>query len=71
MLSLVDLHCQFGTHVVFKGLNLVVHAGQRVGLVGKNGTGKTTLFSIMTGALSPDEGEVAMAKGVRVAYMKQ
>lgn len=56
---------------VLDGLSFTVNSGERVGILGHNGCGKTTLFRILTGALSYDEGEVMTAPGKRIGLISQ
>ena len=56
---------------VLDGLSFQVEAGERVGILGPNGCGKTTLFRILTGALDYDEGEVFVAPGKRIGLISQ
>ena len=49
---------------LFSKLNLVVNAGDRIGLVAANGRGKSTLLNLMTGKLEPTEGEITKARGL-------
>ena len=56
---------------VLDGLSFTVTAGERVGILGRNGCGKTTLFRILTGELRPDEGEIAIAPGKRLGLISQ
>ncbi len=56
---------------LFKDLSFAVTAGMRVGLVGPNGAGKTTLLRLVSGELTPQEGEVARANALRVVYFEQ
>ena len=56
---------------IIDGLTFQVDSGQRVGLLGKNGCGKTTLLRILTGALDQDEGEIVIAAGRRVGLISQ
>lgn len=53
------------------GLSFEIHAGECVGIMGRNGCGKTTLFRILTGELAPDEGEVYIAPGKRLGLISQ
>ena len=59
-------HVPLLTHVDFQ-----VDAGERICLIGRNGTGKTTLFRVITASLTPDEGEVWRAETMRVAHLEQ
>ena len=56
---------------VLDGLSFTVTAGERVGILGHNGCGKTTLFRILTGEVRPDEGEIAIAPGKRLGLISQ
>ena len=56
---------------VLDGLSFTVTAGERVGILGHNGCGKTTLFRLLTGQLRPDEGEIAVAPGKRMGLISQ
>ncbi|MCP5058362.1 MAG: ATP-binding cassette domain-containing protein [bacterium] len=61
----------FGGPVLLDGIDLAIEEGQRVGLLGRNGCGKSTLLRILGGALVPDEGELSLRRGVRVAGLEQ
>ena len=56
---------------VLDGLSFQAETGERIGILGPNGCGKTTLFRILTGALHPDEGEVMIAPGRRIGLISQ
>ncbi|MFH0990049.1 MAG: ABC-F family ATP-binding cassette domain-containing protein [bacterium] len=71
MLSLQHIAIQFGGRVLFEDLSCVISPHDRVGLVGSNGTGKTTLLKVITGILQPDSGTIAKAKYVTVGYLPQ
>ncbi len=71
MLELVDISKAFGSQRLFEHVNLRVGDRDRVGLVGPNGTGKTTLFRIMLNEMSPDTGRVEIKKGLRIGYLPQ
>jgi ATP-binding cassette subfamily F protein uup len=61
----------FGGRALLRDVNLELTAGMRLGIVGANGTGKTTLLRILTGQLAPDAGEVRIGETVRVASIDQ
>jgi ATP-binding cassette subfamily F protein uup len=61
----------YGTSVVLDRVSLGVAAGERIGVVGRNGGGKTTLLRLLTGREEPDTGRVAAAGGLRVGYVDQ
>ena len=71
ILTIQNLHKSFGGNVVLKDVNLTLQDHQRMGLVGVNGCGKTTLLNILAGREHEDGGSVSMMKGVRVGYMEQ
>ena len=56
---------------ILDGLSFQVDSGERVGLLGKNGAGKTTVFRMLTGELEPDEGEIQLGAGRRVGLISQ
>ena len=61
----------FGAHVLFEGISFSVAEGQKVGLVARNGTGKSTLLSIITGKEGYDSGEIIFRSGIRIGYLEQ
>ena len=71
MLQLSDIHLKRGTKELFEGLNYVLHGGQRVGLVGRNGCGKSTLFALIRQRLLPETGDVKVPGAWRIAWMAQ
>ncbi|NOY79984.1 MAG: ABC-F family ATP-binding cassette domain-containing protein [Kiritimatiellaeota bacterium] len=62
---------QYGPQVVLRDVSFRVHPGERVGVVGPNGAGKSTLFGMITGAVSPDRGEVRLRNGLRLGHVRQ
>jgi ATP-binding cassette subfamily F protein uup len=62
---------QFGAKPLFKAINLTVEDGDRIGLIGPNGAGKSTLLAVLAGQVEPDEGELAVRKRARAAYVPQ
>lgn len=61
----------YGAQEVLINLSWGIDAGRHVGLIGPNGAGKTTLLRLITGALTPDQGEVARQSGCRIGYLTQ
>jgi ATP-binding cassette subfamily F protein uup len=66
-----DVSIGFGGALVLEGINLEIERGERLGLLGRNGVGKSTLLKIIAGELEPDEGTVVRQQGLRVAYLEQ
>ncbi|HEY2467441.1 MAG TPA: ABC-F family ATP-binding cassette domain-containing protein [Terracidiphilus sp.] len=62
---------QFGATPLFRNISFTVDDGARIGLIGPNGAGKSTLLAILAGAIDPDEGELAVRKRARAAYVPQ
>jgi ATP-binding cassette subfamily F protein uup len=71
LVSLENVSKAYATTVVLDGVSLGVGAGERIGVVGRNGGGKTTLLRILTGREPPDAGRVARPGGLRVGYVDQ
>ncbi len=71
IISAHNLHHAFGDQAVLKDASLTVGSGERIGLVGNNGTGKSTLAAILVGQLEPDSGNVSRRKDAEVAYLSQ
>jgi ATPase subunit of ABC transporter with duplicated ATPase domains len=70
LITLRNLGVSLGAPL-FSELNLVVNAGDRIGLVAANGRGKTTLLRCMAGSMEPSEGEITRARGLNVGYVEQ
>src|SRR5947199_6336816 len=71
LLRAASLSLSFGSRTVFRDLELVVEEGERVGLVGVNGSGKSSLMKILGGAMAPDAGELQLKRGAAVTYLPQ
>lgn len=71
MLHINDLTFRIGDRVLFDHTGVVIPSGSKVGLVGRNGTGKTTLFRIISGELSSESGSIHHPKGVRIGSVAQ
>ena len=70
-LALSDVAVEFGATTLFSGVTFTVAAGERWGVIGRNGTGKTTLFRLLTGQLQPSAGQIARQPGLRVTLLEQ
>jgi ABC transport system ATP-binding/permease protein len=71
LLGAESLHLQYPTQVVFESVTLGVNDGARIGIVGRNGDGKSSLLRLLTGQLQPDSGRVTRRSGVRVSALSQ
>ena len=71
MIRLDTISKQNGHHLLFVEASAAIQRGEKVGLVGPNGAGKTTLFRMITGEEQPDEGQVAVDRGVTIGYFSQ
>lgn len=70
-LSAENIAKSFGDQWLFKNINFGISRGDKVALIGTNGTGKTTFLNILTGSIPPDQGEVSIRKDIRVGYLDQ
>ena len=71
MIDINDITLRFGGRLLFDGASAHISDGQRVGLTGRNGTGKTTLFKMIQGLLPCDDGEIRLTKGQKLASVAQ
>ncbi len=71
LLRLSDLHLAYGTHVLLDGVDLTIQPGERWGLLGRNGAGKSTFMKLLKGDIKPDSGEVWIQPETRIAYLDQ
>ena len=71
LLNIKNLYLGFGGHALLADVNLQIDAGERVCLVGRNGTGKSTLIRLIAGDLKPDAGEIQLQHGARVSCLSQ
>lgn len=71
LLGAEALHLQYPTHTVFESVTLGVNEGDRIGIVGRNGGGKSSLLGMLSGVIQPDAGRVTRRKGVRFGVLSQ
>ena len=71
MISLQDISIRLGSQLLLDEVDLTVYSGQKIGIIGRNGTGKTSLFKLLMGELSADTGELDMPKDLRKSQMYQ
>ena len=71
MIQINDLSLGFGGQEVLDDISFNIHSGERIGLVGRNGSGKTSLFKLITGELKTDEGRIFIPKNYTIGYLKQ
>ena len=71
LISLQNLGKSFGDTVVLHDINATVEKGERIGIVGENVAGKTTLLKVLCGEDQPDEGEYQISRGVTLGYLEQ
>lgn len=66
-----ELSKMYGGNMVFHNINFTVQTGEKIGLIGINGCGKTTLMKILAGEESSDSGDIFKKKGIRYGYLAQ
>ena len=71
VIEIKDLSFHFGLRTLFDGANLLVPDGLKIGVVGLNGCGKSTLFKLITGELFPDGGKIEISRGTQISSVSQ
>jgi ABC transport system ATP-binding/permease protein len=71
LLELKNLSLAFGTQVILDKANLIINERERIGFVGRNGTGKTTLMKMLAGSVIPDDGKIHGQSRINIALMPQ
>lgn len=71
LLGAERLHLEFPTRTVFDEVTLGIDEGDRIGIVGRNGDGKSTLLKLLSGRLEPDGGRVTVRRGIRIGMLDQ
>lgn len=71
ILNIEHIHKVFGDKVIFDDVSFGIHDGDKIGIIGINGTGKSTLLKIIGGVEEPDAGQIVKQKGLKIAYLDQ
>ncbi|MBC8127875.1 MAG: ABC-F family ATP-binding cassette domain-containing protein [Gloeobacteraceae cyanobacterium ES-bin-144] len=71
LLSANEIRLTYGYQTLLDGVTLAVAAGEKIGMVGRNGCGKTSLLKILTGTNAADSGEIALRRSLRIGYLPQ
>jgi len=71
MIAVDNLTKKYGEQVLFESISFKINRRERIGLVGRNGHGKTTLFRLLAGLEEPDEGAIAVPRNYRIGYVEQ
>ena len=71
ILNMEHISKTYGDKVIFDDISVGIHQGDKIGLIGINGTGKTTFLRILAGTEEPDEGQVIMQNGLRISCLSQ
>lgn len=71
MIKVEELSKSFGSQDLFKDLSFTISPGEKIGLVGRNGYGKTTLLQMLLGQIEPDSGDISIPRNYRIGYLQQ
>jgi len=71
LFRLSDVYKSYGSQDILRGSSLQINPGEHVGLVGRNGAGKTTIFRLVSGEETPDQGDVVRVRGIRLGLLAQ
>ena len=71
LLSATEIRLAYGYQTLLDGVTLAIRAGEKIGMVGRNGCGKTSLLRILTGMQAADAGEIALRRALRIGYLPQ
>src|SRR3954467_3140171 len=71
LLGAESLHLEYPTRVIFDSVTTGINEGDRIGVVGRNGDGKSTLLSLLSGRIEPDSGRVTRRRGVTLGMLDQ
>lgn len=71
MINFTNVSLRIGTQILLRQVNWSIYPQQRIGLIGANGSGKTSLFNLLLGRIAPDEGDLFISKKLRFAHVSQ
>lgn len=71
LISIHEIHKSFASKTLFEGLSFGIHEGDRIGIIGNNGVGKSTLLKILGAGMEVDQGQVSRRKFLKMAYVEQ
>ncbi|OGS45834.1 MAG: ABC transporter ATP-binding protein [Elusimicrobia bacterium RIFOXYD2_FULL_34_15] len=71
MIQILNIKKTFGDQLLYDNITFNINSKEKIGLVGRNGHGKTTLFHMILGNIQPDEGTISIPKGYRIGYLEQ
>ena len=71
MITIVNLSKQYGKKILFENISLSINRGEKIGLIGPNGTGKSTLFSLILQEIEPSAGTIQINKNIHIGYLPQ
>lgn len=71
MIKAKDLSISFSGHTIFSDGNFIINSGEKVGLIGRNGSGKSTFLKLILKKLEPDEGAIEIPRGYRIGHLEQ
>ncbi|MDR1338927.1 MAG: ABC-F family ATP-binding cassette domain-containing protein [Prevotellaceae bacterium] len=71
ILQIENLTKSYGSTMLFNGINFNIDEGEKIGLIGANGSGKTSLLNIVAGKTHPDSGRIVMPRQIRIGYLEQ
>ena len=71
MLRIQNLNKSYGSQILFEEASLQMSSGERLGLVGRNGHGKSTLFRLLLGEEEPDSGKISIPRNYRLGHLAQ
>ncbi|MGE8612904.1 MAG: ATP-binding cassette domain-containing protein [Achromobacter veterisilvae] len=71
LITLTDVQLAYGHHPLLDHADFAIQAGERIGLIGRNGAGKSSLLRLLDGRTQPDDGDIARSSGLRVATVEQ